>query len=867
MLQRYWSNTLRCLAAGLLAAGCSTSGSSSDGARIDAGVRIRTGRASQPLLWPQLTELSAPTPIAGMQFGNYVDIDGDRAIVAAPTGGEGAGLAGNAQTRPGQAFIYVRQGDSWVLEARLTSSDRADWDEFGSSVAIDGDLAAVGATCVTGAYGDCTGEAYVFERDPGTGKWSEVYKILAADADARDLGADPYFGQSIDLDGGRLVVSAYKSEPGYYNDTGSVYLFEQQGDGSWAPATVNTDGSPSNLVLEADTQYQEDQFGINCRISGDTIVVGAFKKDRPTDGGYVTDTGAVYVFQRQPDGTWPQVQRLIPDDLAAGDQFGVTVSIDGDTLAAGTVSHDVVSGDGGIIDNAGAAYVYRRQGNGTWTLEQQLAASDAATAARFGNNVAVSGNWLLVGSPRADGRTETFSGKIYLFQRQGTTWTEDRIVTPMPEQNDGSFGYQVALDGNVAIAGAQTFDDPEHSGRAFIFEGVAPLSIGQSCSQDQRCDSGHCEDGVCCDSACGQCQACVESKTGKPDGTCAPIPAGEDPDSDCTDPVCAAGVQTGNECDGAGACDTRVIECDPYRCAAGGGVCAASCMTEMDCVVSAFCDTATNVCKGTRPLGDACTRGDQCASNNCVDGYCCNSACDGQCEACDVEGSLGTCAAVTGAPHGARDACVDNGDDCAGACDGKNRVVCTYPGDSTTCADSTCDGTTKQPFHCNGAGECAQAATVSCSPFVCGDSDCRSDCTEDDHCASGFICQEANCVPAPEARCSDDGSRKDTRVVGLDGEVLKDCAPYLCVSGQCAETCSATGDCKDGYYCDREASRCRKAGPRPSSLDLGLFCAASTGPVRPGGASAVFLLAAAGAFGARRRRRLAKPCRMQDSSL
>jgi hypothetical protein len=765
----------------------------------------------QTLLWPQLEMLAPPSPDAGMRFGNAVDVSGDRAIAGAPMIGN---YTGTPFTRPGLAYIFVRQGDTWELEATLTASDRAARDQFGASVTIDGNYAAVGATGVDNGGSDFGGAAYVFERDTTTGAWNEVTKV----AEHEPSDDNPYFGQSIHLDGERLVVSAYKADRGISNDNGVVYIYERQGDGAWTPAVAPSgDGGSSQVVLQASNHFHGDQLGISCRVSGDVVVAGAWQKNAFRDAGFVTNTGAMLVFERQPDGSWLETQQITPDDVVAGDLFGVTVSIDGDTIVGGTFNQDAVTG---------AAYVYRRSmgdasTSGSWVLEQKLLASDAAEGARFGTNVSISGDWLLVGSPRANTTSTDRAGKIYLFERQGTTWTEDRIVTATPEQFEGSFGFQVALDGAVALAGAHTYDLPDDSGRAFVFEGVPPIPLGEACTESQRCDSGHCEDGVCCDTACGICQACVQSKSGQPDGTCAPIPAGQDPDSDCTDPTCTSGVQTGNECDGAGQCDTGQYECAPYRCAESGGVCATQCTDNTSCATESFCDTSTSTCAGTRTPGDACTRDDQCASSNCVDGVCCNSSCVGQCEACDLEGSEGTCSAVVGAPRGSRPACVDNGDECAGSCDGANRNSCTYRGGATVCAESTCEGMTEQPFRCDGAGQCVEATTVSCSPFACGETSCRTDCSSEDHCGAGFVCTDSNCVVPPPTS---------------------------------SEGCSGTAECPSGFYCDRGASRCRRIERRPTSPDLGLLCAAAPGRHAPSSGLFVFGLAAA-AVGLRRMRR------------
>jgi alpha-tubulin suppressor-like RCC1 family protein len=116
-------------------------------------------------------------------------------------------------------------------------------------------------------------------------------------------------------------------------------------------------------------------------------------------------------------------------------------------------------------------------------------------------------------------------------------------------------------------------------------------------------------------------------------------------------------------------------------------------------------------------LGEVCTAAGQCASNHCVDGRCCNRACSGQCEACDVAGSDGTCSPVTGAPHGARAECVGTGTTCGGSCDGVDPTACVYP--TVTCRALACSGgTLTQEVACN-QGQCPAAMPQTCSIKRC----------------------------------------------------------------------------------------------------------------------------------------------------
>lgn len=170
--------------------------------------------------------------------------------------------------------------------------------------------------------------------------------------------------------------------------------------------------------------------------------------------------------------------------------------------------------------------------------------------------------------------------------------------------------------------------------------------------------------------------------------------------------------------------------------------------------------------------GQSCTANEQCDSNHCVDGVCCDSACTGQCEACNLAGSEGTCAAVlSGLPRGSRQPCAGVGTSCGGVCDGKSRTACTYPGTQTICG-ATCNG------KCNGAGQCDSAAGGTCpGGFACGTSGCKTSCSTASDCQPNFTCNAPNCVRVPESDCLD----------GIDnnGDGLADCADPTCTSVVC----------------------------------------------------------------------------------
>ncbi|MFT3917530.1 MAG: OmpA family protein [Anaeromyxobacteraceae bacterium] len=371
-------------------------------------------------------------------------------------------------------------------------------------------------------------------------------------------------------------------------------------------------------------------------------------------------------------------------------------------------------------------------------------------------------------------------------------------------------GYRVAtltVDGTaVAAATGYTFTNVTAS---HTIAGTFTKANGTACAAAAECGSGLCVDGVCCDLACGgQCQACdvagkggtCSAVTGAPHGTRAACvtdgttcggscdgtlaTACTYPTSSCRTASCAAGVATlAAACDGAGRCPAlQTVTCAPFTC--GPTACAGDCTVDANCSTSAYC--AAGVCTPKKVAGLACGGANQCSSGFCVDGVCCNGTCDRQCQACDVAGKVGTCSAVTGAPHGARAACASDGSTCGGACDGSVTTACAFP--TSTCRAASCaDGTATIAAACDGAGHCPAVQTVACAPYVCGPTACAGGCTGDDACVSTSFCGGGVCRPKLQLGLA----------CGRDGE---------CAGGRCVD-----GVCCDGV-CDGQCEACNLQG-------------------------------------------------------
>ena len=359
------------------------------------------------------------------QFGNSVSISGDYAIVTAVGDDEYSG----------SAYVFVRNGNRWAEQAKLTSDDADEGDYFGYSVSISGDYAIVGAP-LNDNDGERSGSAYIFVRDGA--EWTQQAKLTADDAADGD-----FFGGFVSICGNYAIVGAHcNSDDG--RTSGSAYIFVRVGN-RWT----------QQAKLTADDADSRDFFGYSVSISGDCAIVGAHGND---DDG--ESSGSAYIFVR--DGEeWTQQAKLTADDAEAVDTFGYSVSVSGDYTVIGAVSD---SDDG---QSSGSAYIFFRDGD-EWTQQAKLTADDAAAGDYFGYSVSISGDGAIIGANYNDDGGES-SGSAYIFVRDGEEWSEQAKLTADDADAADTFGYSVSISDDYAVIGAVSNDDDgDASGSAYI---------------------------------------------------------------------------------------------------------------------------------------------------------------------------------------------------------------------------------------------------------------------------------------------------------------------------------------------------------------------------------------------------------------
>jgi len=424
------------------------------------------------------------------KFGQSVAISGNYAVV----GAYGTGVFNN-----GQAYIFEKQGSNWVQIQIIQNSDNENYDRFGYAVDIDGDYIVVGAygedDDVNGNNNlSKAGSAYIFKNSAGI--WTQTQKIIANDRASNDE-----FGWSVAINGNTLVVGAHledEDENGLNTiyHAGSAYIFElNTGTGVWSQSQKIVGGSRA-----ADLTYPNggnagedvsDLFGHSVAISGDYLVVGSLNHDWDETNTISTlNGGAIYIFEKNL-GIWSEMKKIVNSDVQISDRFGATVSIDSNFIAAGSYSEDYSLTGTNYMPNSGAVYICKRDAGGNWTEQQKLVAPTRNTGDRFGWSVALDSVFLIVGANEDnDNRNETNplvdAGAAHIFKRNNATGTYSHLQKLDASDRDSLdlFGNAVGLEGTTIIIGAleqdfntQHIDSMSNAGATYFYSEITCPTI------------------------------------------------------------------------------------------------------------------------------------------------------------------------------------------------------------------------------------------------------------------------------------------------------------------------------------------------------------------------------------------------------
>ncbi|MBT7082093.1 MAG: hypothetical protein HN929_11640 [Chloroflexi bacterium] len=455
----------------------------------------------EQIIITQQAYLKAPNAEANDFFGYSVAVSGDTIVVGAHCEDSNQTTISNGTTAnsdnsvssSGAVYVFIRSGTTWSQQAYIKASNADASDSLGEKIAISGDTIAVGSlyedsnqttiTNATTASSDnsvsATGAVYVFVRSGTT--WTQQAYLKASNAELNER-----FGK-VALSGDTIVVGVSAEDSNQTTITnGTTASSDNSASGAGAAYVFVRSGTTwsQQAYLKASNAGAGDQFGTSVSIFGDTIVVGAnteaSNQTSITNGttassdNSASNTGAAYVFVRN-GTTWSQQAYLKAPNAESGDYLSQSLSVSGDTVVVGSNAEDsnqatITNETTASIDNSaafsGAAYVFVRVGT-NWSQQAYIKASNSEANDRFGESVSISGDTLAVGATNEDSNQTTItngttasgdnslsdSGAVYVFNRSGTSWSQQAYLKAPNADISDQFGREISLSGDTVIVG------------------------------------------------------------------------------------------------------------------------------------------------------------------------------------------------------------------------------------------------------------------------------------------------------------------------------------------------------------------------------------------------------------------------------
>ena len=332
-------------------------------------------------------------------------------------------------------YVFRWNGEEWEIEAKLKPVVGGGW--FGITPQLHAGHGRWPATVFApqpfSSIGGNPGRVHVF--DDSAGSWEQVAELRSSFSEGDDR-----FGRAVALDpsGESMVIGAY----GWRDERGAAFIFRRTPSNRWVESSA----------IFAGDGLAGDRFGASAALQGNTLVVGA---------PWVDDRrGAVYLYEFN-GSSWKEHQRLQPSGLSEFDEFGGDVGLNGNKLAIGVDGKD-----------RGSVFVYRRQSTGVWVEEIELTGPGDAQYARFGADLELDHELLLVGAP-GDHNGDDYAGSVHLFRDSGAGWVHVVEMLASDPDYDDSMGSSVcrARDGVLAWS-AKDDDLGINSGAAYYFDAV-----------------------------------------------------------------------------------------------------------------------------------------------------------------------------------------------------------------------------------------------------------------------------------------------------------------------------------------------------------------------------------------------------------
>ena len=437
--------------------------------------------------WGQIKKISATTRAANDHFGWAVSISGSNVISGAYDEDEDASELNNIASAGSAYFFTANQGgtDNWGQVQKTVMTGYVANDNFGNTIAIDGNYAIVGAyqedEDATGINSlTDAGAAYILKYSNGS--WTQIKKITASTRGGLDN-----FGISVAISGSYAIVGAYlededASEANTLSASGSAYIFKADQGG--------TDNWGQIKKICAANRLANDRFGISVSINGSYAIVGAYMEDEDaSEANNLSASGSAYIFKADQGGTdnWGQIKKICAASRLASDQFGYSVAINGSYAIVGANLEDEDASEANNLSASGSAYIFKADQGGTdnWGQIKKICAANRLANDQFGFSVAISGSYAIVGAyledeDASEATNLSSSGSAYIFKtNQGgaDNWGQIKKICAANRLASDQFGYSVAISGNYAIVGANLEDQDaseannlSSSGSAYIFE-------------------------------------------------------------------------------------------------------------------------------------------------------------------------------------------------------------------------------------------------------------------------------------------------------------------------------------------------------------------------------------------------------------
>ena len=415
--------------------------------------------------WTMQNKITANDRHLDDRFGSAIAYSGNFAVVGSPLH-DFDNFNETFINNSGAAYIYQKNSDNeWVFYQKITANKRHANAQFANAVAIKDKTIIIGAHQESldennNNFLEKAGAAYVFLLNEN-GKWNQSQKIVSLDRDANDK-----FAHAVGVTDNHLILSAYtqdKDQNGNneLTDAGAVYVYIKNIDSQW--------NFHQKIVAQDRDEY--DLFGSSLAIDNDKLIVGAVYEDHDAYGNnFVNGSGSAYMFEMNAAEQWFQTQKITAPVRLGKDLFACSVAINNNKLVVGAKNCATNESNSTPINNAGAAYVFNRDFNGQWAFVQKIIARDRMINDAFGVSVAISDQYIMVGAENQNQHDETTfisnAGAIYTYIETNEEWLQSQKIVSDPRNEHSYFGHAIALNGLEAMFTAHKDDLDDNESNA-----------------------------------------------------------------------------------------------------------------------------------------------------------------------------------------------------------------------------------------------------------------------------------------------------------------------------------------------------------------------------------------------------------------